>query len=128
MAQTLILVVDDDAPVNELLCETLQDEGYTVQGCLTIAEAYHILESVRPALIITDLWMDEPNSGWQFVQQLRGTPELADLPLILCAANTAFLREHACELRAFNCGVIEKPFDVNELLHAVEKYIDAPSA
>jgi CheY-like chemotaxis protein len=128
VAQTLILVVDDDAPINELLCELLEDEGYTTQGCLTIAEAFHILESVRPALIIIDLWMETREAGWDFMQQLRNTPKLADIPLILCAANQVFLHTHADELKALNCGVVHKPFDVSDLLHAVETRLGAAPA
>ena len=126
--QTLILVVDDDASINAVICDILQSEGYTVHGCLGIAEAYHILESVQPALIITDLWMETPDSGWQLIQQLRHMPEYANVALILCAANAVFLREHAHELQALNCGVVEKPFDVGDLLHAVEARIGAPPA
>jgi CheY-like chemotaxis protein len=120
---SLIGVVEDDASVNEVICEFLRDEGYTVQGCLGVAEANRILASTRPVLIITDLWMEKPDSGWQFIQQLRDMPEYADLPLILCAANQAFLRERARELEALKCGVVEKPFNVDDLLHTVERRI-----
>jgi len=120
-----IVVVDDDRPTIELICELLRDTGYTVWGCYEIAEAYRLLERVRPLLVITDLWMDKPESGWSFIQHLRQLPEFANLALILCAADSAFLRAHAQELDALNCGVVEKPFNVTDLLRAVEVKIGA---
>jgi len=122
-----ILVVDDDLRINELIREVLQDEGYTAQGCFTTAAAYTIVEQEPPALIITDLWVEEATSGWRFIQRVRQLPSCAKLPLVLCAANQRFLQSHAAELASLDCAVLEKPFDVDDLVRLVQSLIGAPT-
>src|SRR5690349_11300541 len=121
-----ILVVDDDLRINELIREVLQDEGYTAQGCFTTTAAYTIVEQDPPALIITDLWVEENGSGWHFIQRVRQLPSCAKLPLVLCAANQRFLRDHAAELASLDCAMLEKPFDVDDLVRLVQSLIGAP--
>ena len=44
---------------------------------------------------------------------LRLTPATAQLPILMCSADTQLLQEKAYELALGNCEVVEKPFDVD---------------
>jgi len=54
-----ILVVDDEAGIRELLSEILQDEGYRVHLAENAAQARESRHSVRPDLVLLDIWMPD---------------------------------------------------------------------
>lgn len=118
-----ILVVDDDRPIAELICEFLQDEGYSARACPSAAAAWQTLQEATPALVITDLWMEARESGFALVHQIRSVPTLKSVPIILCAANRQFLQAHAAELRQLDCLVLEKPFNLEDLLAKVQEVL-----
>ena len=65
-----ILVVDDEAPVRNLLSDVLEKEGYTVFTAETGVEATDIYNSNDVDLIITDLVMPE-KGGIDLIMELK---------------------------------------------------------
>ena len=116
-ANTRILVIDDDPGVVDLLCESLNERGYSTEGSTSPKKA---LERIREAtfdLVIADVEMPE----------MRGT-EL--LPAILHERSnqlvmiiTAFgsIELAVSMLKAGACDFIAKPFNANVLIQAVER-------
>ena len=54
-----ILVVDDELGIRALLSEILTDEGHTVELAENAAQARHVRESLRPDLVLLDIWMPD---------------------------------------------------------------------
>ncbi len=114
-----IAVVDDIAVNRELLVTLLTPLGHSILEAENGAAALSLVRNSRPDLIICDILMPEVD-GYEFVRQLRATPELRDLPVLFCSAH--FLEPEAQAL-AQACGVravLTKPIQPDVLYGAVE--------
>jgi DNA-binding response OmpR family regulator len=114
-----VLVVDDDPDIRELLFTALEDEGFEVVPAGNGQEALTIIETFRPDVIVLDLMMPVMD-GWQFAAELRKRDE--DIPIVLLSA-ARDLRTHAKALSA--ADIIEKPFDLAELLPKIARVASA---
>lgn len=116
VARTPILVVDDDPEILEMLRDFLEGEGLTVHTASNGAEALETLDELVPSIILLDMRMPVLD-GWGFAEQLRA--RRLNYPIVvMTAADSA--RRWAEEIGA--SGYIAKPFDVNELLQAIERH------
>jgi two-component system, OmpR family, alkaline phosphatase synthesis response regulator PhoP len=52
---TLILVVDDESSIVEMLSEVLEEEGYEVITANNGLEGLNLLQSARPAVVMSDV-------------------------------------------------------------------------
>ena len=52
-----ILVVDDDAALNQSICAYLNDSGYEAKGCLSAESAYDAMYNSLYEVIISDIMM-----------------------------------------------------------------------
>jgi CheY-like chemotaxis protein len=110
-----ILVVDDDTHIRNLVCELLDLEGYQVKGATDGRAALDLLETWRPDLILLDLNMPRMD-GWTFCAHQQEQPEISDIPVaLMSAARNIRSRDLPCEPVA----ILEKPFDLDELLRQV---------
>lgn len=76
-----LLVVEDDPNERELLAGLLELYGFEVTTCADGAEALAALaRGPRPDLVLLDMKMPRCN-GWEVVESIRNTAELADLTL-----------------------------------------------
>ena len=82
----LALVVDDSMVIRHLLQRFLEDSGFTVQTASNGAEALKALETLRPAVIFTDLQMPRLD-GHELIEIIKGNPELSSIPIVVLAAN-----------------------------------------
>lgn len=111
-----ILVIDDEEPLCDILKYNLEKEGYRVDCAYSAVEA---LEMDLPSydLFIVDIMM-ERLSGYDFVQRLRSTMGVEQLPVIFCSA----LSDEDDKVTGLNIGgddYITKPFVVSEVLARV---------
>jgi CheY-like chemotaxis protein len=83
----MILIVEDDAPIREMLVEILEDEGYPVQGASNGQEAFAALRTIPtlPKLVLLDLMMPVMD-GWTFRQKQLQDPLLRGIPIIVLSA------------------------------------------
>ncbi len=110
-----VLVVDDEPMVRDTLGQVLSDEGYLVDLAVDGEAALDRLQAARPDAILLDLMMPGMN-GRQFLQQLRDTPEYSSVPVLIMTA------VHGLTVNLAALGVsdvVEKPFDVDDLLNKV---------
>ncbi len=109
-----ILVIDDEPMVRSAVGRVLADEGYTVAYASDGAAALATLAEQRFDVVLLDLMMPGMN-GRQFLHALRrdrGDP----VPVVVMTA------VHGLGQRAISLGatdVVEKPFDVDELLNKI---------
>jgi CheY-like chemotaxis protein len=115
-----VLVVDDEPGIRDFLLATLRAEGF---GAATAADGLQALERIaeqRPNVVLLDLAMPVMN-GWQFQARLR---ELGlDIPLIFMSAGYN-AREQAERHHA--AGYLSKPFEVEEMLAQVLRFVRSP--
>ncbi len=110
-----VLVIDDEPMVRETLGQVLADEGYVVDLAIDGESALDRVRAARPDAILLDLMMPGMN-GRQFLQALRNQPAYASVPVLIMTA------VHGLNVNLATLGaseVVEKPFDVDELLNKV---------
>lgn len=110
-----ILVVDDDPAILATIADILALSGYPVVTTADGAEALRLAAELRPALVLLDLRMPGID-GWDVATTLRARG-LAAPVLVMTAAQDA--RRWAEQLGAD--GYLAKPFDLDDLLTAVEQ-------
>src|SRR5689334_24134241 len=110
MKEGRVLVVDDEPMVRETLGQVLTDEGYVVDLAVDGKTALECVHAARPDAILLDLMMPGMN-GRQFLQALRDDPMYATVPVLVMTA------VHGLEVRLDASDVVEKPFNVDELLN-----------
>jgi DNA-binding response OmpR family regulator len=110
-----ILVVDDEPMVRDTLGQVLADEGYVVDVACDGADALDRVHAARPDVILLDLMMPGMN-GRQFLSTLRDDSAYTGVPVLIMTA------VHGLEINLNSIGaseVVEKPFDVDDLLNKV---------
>jgi len=110
-----ILVVDDEAPVREVLTEYFSTEGYAVEAAGSGVDALTAVRGGRADLVLLDVRMP----GLDGVQVLRRIREIDDrVPVIMVTANEDVgLAKETLKLGAFD--YVAKPFDFDYLDRAV---------
>ena len=122
MGSRPILVVDDDSSIRETVSEVLNMEGYRVETARNGLEALRAIEDGAPRLVLLDMRMPLLD-GWGFARALRERG--LDLPIVvMTAARDA--RRWAQEIGAR--GYLAKPFELGDLLSAVEQSGPHPPA
>jgi CheY-like chemotaxis protein len=113
-----VLLVEDDKDIREAVTAVLEAEGYTVLTAGNGQEALEILARGRPCVVLLDLMMPVMN-GWDFMQEVKRSHRLDDLPVVVVSA---YSERKAEGVRR----VLRKPLDVNQLLAAVADYCCCP--
>ena len=107
-----ILVVEDEADLNLLLCKVLTKAGYTVDGCLDGEDAQaHLLGAAYDGILL-DVMLPKKD-GYTLVQELRDQGN--DTPVLFLTARDSV----ADRVKGLDLGgddYLVKPFDFAELL------------
>jgi len=116
-----ILVAEDEADIAVILREILEMAGHHVTLAIDGAMALELLESnPLPDIILTDLKMPRM-SGRRLVETLRSDPRTAALPVVLITGaipNTDdFPPDGSYDY------LIEKPFDIWDVVHTVDRLV-----
>ena len=121
-----VLLVEDDAAIATVIIAALEDEGFAIAHCSSIAARDKQLAQRRFGVMLTDVILEDGDG----LASLSAVRELApDMPVIvLSAQNTLDTAVRASESDAFE--YFPKPFDLDELVHAVRQAAGAraPSA
>ncbi len=118
-----VLVVEDDPGIRSLLHDILRESGYTVSLAETGDAALEQMRQQRPDLVLLDLMLPGMN-GWTFLRTRERDRELATVPVLVISASGPSGTAHAQELGA--PVFLDKPFDIGELLAAVDRLCSGP--
>jgi CheY-like chemotaxis protein len=103
-----VLVVEDEADTNQLLCRLLEREGVVCHGVEGGHEALAAAQKVRPAAILLDLMLPDM-SGFEMYERLQRNGPGKRIPCIVMSA----LDDAASRRRGEQLGVdayLTKPF------------------
>jgi two-component system, cell cycle sensor histidine kinase and response regulator CckA len=110
-----ILLVEDEAPVRELVRRVLEDVGYVVLAAGLPSEAERLLEETHEVdLLLTDVVMPEM-SGYDLA--LKVTGERPDMRLL-------FISGYAPRAQPVKGPLLKKPFAPEQLARAVRAALD----
>lgn len=114
MAQTHVLIIEDETALATLLEYNLQREGYATSIALDGEEGLLKVEEDNPDLVLLD-WMLPKISGIEVCRRLRAKSETRNLPVIMLTARS----EETDRIRGLETGAddyLTKPFSVPELV------------
>lgn len=117
MAST-ILVVDDEAPIREVLAELLEEDGYRVVQARNGREALGVLAREAVDLVVSDVMMPLLD-GIGLVHVIRTSPSTTSLPIILLTAGA-----HQPAASAGADALLAKPFTLSDLEALVRRCLD----
>ena len=109
-----VLLVEDDAPLRELMREALELSGYNVVAADNGRDALAAMARIEHVcLIILDLLMPVMN-GWEFFSEIQSRPALAEVPVVV----------HTSEPSQAPAGarVLQKPIKLERLLSVVQEF------
>ncbi|MFU7528635.1 sigma-54-dependent transcriptional regulator [Qipengyuania sp. ASV99] len=116
MSGTLLLVEDDDA-IATVIIAALEDEGFQIVRCVSIAERNDNLSAAAFDVMLTDVMLEDGDGLESLAEVRRYAP---DMPVIvLSAQNTLDTAVRASDSNAFE--YFPKPFDLDELVRAVRQ-------
>ncbi len=108
-----ILVVDDDAAINELVKVNLELSGFKVIQAYDGIEGFALAKQELPNAIVLDCMMPDVD-GFTVAQRIRQNEETKDIPILMLTA----LSQLNDKVKGFNIGVDDylcKPFEMEEL-------------
>ena len=88
MADTTLLLVEDEPDLVDLLSFSLEQAGYRVESALTGEDGLQAARRLHPDLILLDLMLPGMD-GLEVCRSLRSTAELRDTPVIMLTARNA---------------------------------------
>jgi DNA-binding response OmpR family regulator len=112
-----VLIIDGDADTRELIVEILTDEGYMVRAAPNMEAGLLAVEHAPPALLLLDILLPDMR-GNAFLRILRAAGYTFPVGLI-----TALPRDAESLMEIDNVVCIAKPFDIDELLECVARYV-----
>lgn len=107
-----ILVVEDDANLNKVVCSYLRSSGFDVKGCLNAGDAYEEMYNTLYELIISDIMMPGIN-GFEFAESVRKVNRT--IPILFMSARD----DLPAKQKGFQIGIDDymvKPIELDELL------------
>ena len=122
-ASSTILIADDDRAIRTVLSQALGRIGHEVRSTGNAATLWRWVSDGEGDLVITDVVMPDEN-GLDLIPRIKKLrPELRII--VMSAQNTLLTAVKATERGAFE--YLPKPFDLRELVGAVERALTTPA-
>jgi two-component system, cell cycle response regulator DivK len=128
-----ILVVEDNQPNRELLCDWLEMEGFEVPSAEDLAGAMALIKDRPPHVILLDVQLGGED-GLFLASWIRQEPEYRTIPVIAVTAH-AMVTDQERVLRAGCNTCVSKPIDFKALDREIRWWLaqepsfsDPPSA
>jgi two-component system phosphate regulon response regulator PhoB len=118
MAKERIFVVEDEAPIQELLRFNLERKGYRVKVVGSGEEALEVVNDWLPDLVLLDIMLPGTD-GLEVCKQIKAAPQTRRIPVIMLTA----LGEEADIVAGLELGAddyVTKPFSPRVLLARVK--------
>lgn len=120
-----ILLIEDEAPVREMLLDELTVQGHKVVEAANGEEGLKMFLELEPDLVLCDRAMPGM-SGYDVLERIRGAhPQFEDVPFIFLTALTD-PRDKAAVDHLRPAAYIEKPVDFGMLTDQINALLKKP--
>jgi CheY-like chemotaxis protein len=113
----LVLVCDDEPPVQDILRQLMQQRGYRVLTASSGEEAIAQAIAAQPDVILLDLLMPGM-TGWETMAALKARAETRQIPIVICSVlkpdETELLRQDFTQW-------VHKPLDEEDLFQSLKQ-------
>ena len=118
-----ILIIEDEDEFFFFYEMMLENTDYAVQRAIDGRQAFEMIESEMPDLIILDMILDQMK-GEDFLKQLKSNPQYVSIPIIIASSFSPRSYKKIFEVDP-NLTFLEKPFDQEKLLAGIEAKLGA---
>jgi len=115
--QKTVLVIEDDPWTRTITTALLAGEGFAVVEAKNGEEGLSLAQSHVPDAVLLDLALPT-KSGLEVLRELKSADLTSDIPVIIVSAYGALMNERDAQQAD---GVIQKPFDYDDLVGRVEQ-------
>lgn len=115
-----VVVIDDEQPIVDIVCEMLKDMGMDAVSCTRGYEAIDCIRTTRPQAVLLDVQMPFVD-GVQIFRMMRADPLTNMIPVIFCTANISRLKTWLPEYQEMGATVLPKPFRYDKLIGMVNQ-------
>ncbi|MFZ8959704.1 MAG: sigma-54-dependent transcriptional regulator, partial [Paracoccaceae bacterium] len=117
-----ILVVDDERDIRELVCDILQDEGFSTRMAENSDECMAQLQQELPALIILDIWLkDSHMDGIDILKTVKR--DMPEVPVVIISGH-GNIEIAVAAIKQGAYDFIEKPFNIDQLLVVIRRAME----
>ncbi|MDP2167898.1 MAG: response regulator [Thermodesulfovibrionales bacterium] len=121
-----LLLADDSITIQKVVELVLADEGFEIKAANNGADAFNMLTSFRPDIILADIEMPKMN-GYQLCEKVKSDPGMKDIPVMLLAGAFEPLDEELAKKVGANDFLI-KPFESEDLIKKINALLIAFAA
>ena len=107
-----ILVVDDEAPIREVLCASLADEGYIVDSAENAEVGLQKIERFQPDIVLLDIWMPGDRDGMDLLREISPQMNRPDI-IVMSGHGNIETAVEATKLGGWD--FIEKPVSMDKI-------------
>lgn len=107
-----ILVIDDEAPIREVLTASLADEGFIVDSAENAEQGFKKIEQFQPDVVLLDIWMPGQKDGLGLLRDLQSLNHRPDI-IMMSGHGTIETAVEATKLGAWD--FIEKPVSIDRV-------------
>ncbi len=122
-----ILIVDDEAPIREMIHTALDLAGFDCIEAEDARKAHAVIVDQRPALILLDWMLPGGTSGIELCRRLKKDESLSEIPVIMLTARS----EEDNKVQGLDAGAddyMTKPFSTRELVSRIKAVLRRASA
>lgn len=123
-----VLIIDDNPSVVLSLKTFLEDNGYETMAASRADEGLEMIRRLHPDLILLDIMMESPYSGFHICSSVKTDPKLKHIPIIGISGITERLGISYCpeaDREFFNPDAyLEKPVDFEYLLKEIQALLN----
>lgn len=127
VASPVVAIIDSSEDIITMLSALLASEGYQPVAAFVLdfrtgrADLAAFLRTHEPAVVIWDIALPY-DVNWRYLQDVQASGVMADCPLVLTTTNKRDLE--ALVGPTPTREIIGKPYDIDELLAAVQRAAD----
>jgi two-component system, cell cycle response regulator DivK len=117
-----VLVVEDNQPNRELLCDWLEAEGFQVLAAANLKQAIASFQNEPPHAVLLDVQLGLED-GLSLAEWVRRDPMLHSIPIIAVTAH-AMVTDQERVMQAGCNACVSKPIDFKVLSGTLEQWLN----
>src|SRR5438132_5599355 len=123
MAQTNILIVEDDLTTQEMARMVLENAGYGVSVARSAEDADRVIRNLWPDIVLMDRELPGMD-GLELTRRLKIAEETSGITIIAFSSRNT-TEDNEMAISAGSDGFVHKPFTVRGLLQTVAWHVSA---
>jgi CheY-like chemotaxis protein len=121
MQERMVIVISDDLHFVHFAEDILPDYGFRIEAVSKREVVTTSLVDKRPQVVFLDGGMAAYHDELELVERIRQHPAINRTPLVVSSGNRLVLEEKRQELARHGCVILEKPFNLTQLIEAIEQ-------